>query len=299
VDINQLTRIFCDIDDFCKELNTQMNPLLPPNRCQARRGPRCCLSDSEIMTILIFFQSSSFRNFKHFYHGFLCVYWKKAFPTLPRYHRFIEIMNRVIYPLTLFTQLRTGRRTGFYFIDSTCLPVCHIKRSTRHRTFDDIAQYGRTSVSWFFGLKLHIVINDRGELMAFKLTRGNKQDAQAGESMLHTLKGTAFGDRAYISKQLFSRLLEKGLKLVTRIRKNMKPIYYSKIEKQLLKQRGMIETVINHIKHHYPIWHTRHRSIFNAITHLMAGLASYTIEPLKISTIRALSSNKHLTQSSF
>jgi hypothetical protein len=194
------------------------------------------------MTILIFFQSSSFRNFKHFYNDFLCVYWKKAFPTLPSYNRFIEIMNRVICPLTLFTQLLAGRRTGFYFVDSTCLPVCHLKRSTRHQTFDDIAQYGRTSVSWFFGFKLHIVINDRGKLMAFKITRGNQHDAQAGESILQYSKGTTFGDKAYISKQLFSRLLEKGLKLVTRTRKNMKPIHYSKIERQLLNQHGVIKT---------------------------------------------------------
>jgi hypothetical protein len=98
----------------------------------------------------------------------------------------------------------------------------------------------------FFGLKLRIVINDRGKPMAFKLTRGNKQDAQAGESMLHTLKETAFGDRVYISKPLFSRPLEKGLKLVTRARKNIKPIHYSKIERPLLKQRGGVETVIHH-----------------------------------------------------
>jgi len=291
MDINQLTRIFCDIDDFCKELNGYMqNKLLPsPNGSSVRRGPASYLSDSEIMTILIFFQSSSFRNFKHFYTGFLCVYWEKEFPILPSYNRFIEIMSRVIFPLTLFTQLRSGKKTGFYFVDSTCLPVCHLKRSTRHKTFDEIAKYGRTSVAWFFGLKLHIVINDRGELMAFKITRGNNNDAKACESMLQFLKGTAFGDKGYISKQLFSRLLEKGLKLITRTRKNMKPIHYSQIEQQLLNQRGIVETVINHIKHHYHIWHTRHRSVFNAMTHLIAGLAAYVIEPLKISAIKLLS----------
>lgn len=298
MDINQLTRIFCDIDDFCKELNGYMqNKLLPsPNGSPVRRGPAPYLSDSEIMTILIFFQSSSFRNFKHFYIGFLCVYWEKEFPILPSYNRFIEIMSRVIFPLTLFTQLRSGKKTGFYFVDSTCLPVCHLKRSTRHKTFDEIAKYGRTSVAWFFGLKLHIVINDRGELMAFKITRGNNNDAKACESMLQFLKGTAFGDKGYISKQLFSRLLEKGLKLITRTRKNMKPIHYSQIEKQLLNQRGIVETVINHIKHHYHIWHTRHRSVFNAMTHLIAGLAAYVIEPLKISAIKLLSAGNCLIE---
>jgi hypothetical protein len=140
------------------------------------------------------------------------------------------------------------------------------------------------------------VINDRGELIAFKITRGNEHDAKACESMLEMLQGMAFGDKGYLSKKLFSRLLEKGLKLITRTRKNMKPINYSSLEKQLLNQRGIIETVINHFKHHYHIWHTRHRSAINAMTHLLAGIAAYVIEPLKISAIRLLSSNKHLIE---
>jgi hypothetical protein len=298
MDMNQLTCIFCQVDDFCKELNkySQNKSLPSPMSKGHRRGPKCCLSDSEIMTILIFFQSSSWRNFKHFYIQFLDIYWKKEFPNLPSYNRFIEIMNRVIFHLVLFSQINSGKRTGVYYIDSTCLPVCHLKRSKRHKTFDEVAEYGRTSVGWFFGLKLHIIINEQGELIAFKMTRGNVHDATASESILNHLQGMAFGDKGYISKKLFSNLLEKGLKLITRIRKNMKPKSYSPIEKQLLNQRGIIETVINHLKHHYHIWHTRHRSVINALTHLMAGIASYVIQPLKISAIKLLSGNHYLAE---
>jgi len=277
MDILQLTRIFCEIDDFCKELNHYQQSNWLSATPHKKRGPSCSLSESAIMVILIFFQSSCFRNFKNFYLNFLCRYWNKEFPNLPSYSRFIEIMNRVILHLTLFSQLRTGKKTGIYYIDSTCLPVCHIKRSRRHRTFADMAEYGRTSVAWFFGFKLHLVINERGELMAFKITRGNAHDAKASESILNALTGLAFGDKGYISKQLFAQLFKNGLKLITRTRKNMKPIDYTKLEKQLLDQRGIIETVINHFKHHYHVWHTRHRSVFNAMTHLMAAVAAYTI----------------------
>ena len=296
MDINQLTRIFCQVDDFCKEFNQYTKAKLLPSPAVRRRGPVCCLSESEIMTILILFQSSHWRNFKNFYIHFLCTYYRTAFPNLPSYHRFIEIMNRVMFHLILFSQIYSGKRTGVYYIDSTCLPVCHLKRSTRHKTFEEIAQYGRTSVGWFFGLKLHIVINARGELIAFKMTSGKQNDAKAGESMMQALQGLIFGDKGYISKALFSRLLEKGLKLITRTRKNMKEKPYSSLEKQLLDKRGIIETVINHFKHHYHIWHTRHRSILNAITHLMAGIAAYMIEPLKISAIKLLTSNNYLPE---
>lgn len=293
MDTTQLTRIFCEIDDFCKEFHHYtVNKFLPTTK--SKRGPRGLLSESEIMTILILFQSFGWRNFKNFYVNFVAVYLKKEFPKLPSYHRFIEIMNRVTFHLTLFSQLNSGKRTGIYYIDSTCLPVCHLKRSKRNKTFHDIATYGRTSVGWFFGLKLHIVINNHGELMAFKITRGNMHDAKASQSILHHLKGMAFGDKGYLGKEIFSSLLKKGLKLITRSRKNMKPKSHSKFEKQLLNQRGIIETVINHFKHHYHIWHTRHRSVINALTHLMAGIAAYVIEPLKISAIKSLNGSNYL-----
>lgn len=295
MNILQLTHIFCEIDDFCKELlDYQQKRLLPsPSK---KRGPASSLCESEIMVILIFFQSSGFRNFKTFYTCFLCSYWTKEFPNLPSYNRFIEMMHKVAFHLILFSQIHSGKKTGIYYIDSTCLPVCHIKRSKRHKTFKEIAAYGRTSVAWFFGFKLHLIINDQGELIAFKITSGNAHDATSAESILKPLQGLAFGDKGYISKKLFNQLLEQGLKLITRTRKNMKPIQYTNLEKQLLNQRGIIETVINHFKHHYHVWHTRHRSLVNAMTHLLAAIAAYVIEPLKISAIKLLASPALLTQ---
>lgn len=297
MDIHQLTRIFCQIDDFCKEFERyKKGNLLPSLSPTTQRGPACCLSDSEIMTILILFQSSRWRDFKNYYNSLLNTHHKAAFPTLPSYNRFIAILNRVIFLLILFSQTNLGKRTGIYYIDSTCLPVCHLKRSKRHKTFEEIATYGKTSMGWFFGLKLHIVINDRGELIAFKITRANQHDVKGGESLLETLKGLAFGDKGYIGQELFSRLLKKGLKLITRVRKNMKSPMISALEKQLLKQRNMVETVINHLKHHYHVWHTRHRSIANAMTHLIAAIASYVIEPLKMSAIKLLTLSNFLPE---
>ena len=68
MDTHQLTHIFCQIDDFCKDfVHFTENKLLPASSGQKRRGPACSLSDSEIMTILVAFQSSGYRNFKIFY----------------------------------------------------------------------------------------------------------------------------------------------------------------------------------------------------------------------------------------
>lgn len=221
--------------------------------------------------------------------AFLMQHYKHYFPDLPSYNRFIELIPRAIFPMTLFTQIKSGKKTGIYYIDSSCLPVCHLKRSKRHKTFEQIAQYGKTSVGWFFGLKLHIVINDKGELIGFKITQGNQHDSTAANSLLSPLNGLGFGDKGYLGKKLFDELFRNGLKLITRKRKNMKDsMELTDFEKQLLNQRNLIETVIEHLKHHYQVWHTRHRSIFNAMTHLVSALAAYTIEPLKVSAIKLL-----------
>ena len=202
-------------------------------------------------------------------------YWQRYFPRLPSYSRFVTLIKQAIFPLTLFVQLRSGKRTGIYYIDSSCLPVCHIKRSKRHQTFDQIAKYGRTSVGWFFGLKLHLVINDKGNLMTFRLIQGNRHDGKEAVSLLDGLKGLAFGDKGYIGKKLAETLFTQGLKLITRKRKNMKPSPLSDHEKQLLDQRGIVETVIGHLKHHDQVflktkaWYEHHFSCNNHPNHLI------------------------------
>ena len=285
----QLVSIFCEIDDFCKELDKNMSQLQLTCPSKGRRGPACCLSISEIMTVQILFQMVGYRNFKTFYTSFLQIYWKQYFPRLPSYQRFVELTHRALYPLTLFAQLKSGKKTGIYYIDGSCLPVCHLKRSKRNKVFREIAQYGRTSVGWFFGLKIHLVINNLGEMIAFKITRGNVHDGAAAKSLLLSLEGLAFGDKGYIGKKLFDELLKNGLKLITRKRKNMKEkLLVNDYEKQLLNQRNLIETVFDCLKHKYHVWHTRHRSIINAMTYLIAALAAYAIEPLKVSAFKLL-----------
>ena len=286
---SQLVSIFCEIDDFCKELDKNMSQLQLTGPSKGRRGPACCLSISEIMTVQILFQMVGYRNFKTFYTSFLQIYWKQYFPRLPSYQRFVELTHRALYPLTLFAQLKSGKKTGIYYIDGSCLPVCHLKRSKRNKIFREIAQYGRTSVGWFFGLKIHLVINNLGEMIAFKITRGNVHDGAAAKSLLLSLEGLAFGDKGYIGKKLFDELLKNGLKLITRKRKNMKEkLLVNDYEKQLLNQRNLIETVFDCLKHKYHVWHTRHRSIINAMTNLIAALAAYAIEPLKVSAFKLL-----------
>lgn len=166
-------------------------------------------------------------------------------------------------------------------MDSTDLTVCDIKRSHSNKTFKGIASKGKTTIGWFFGFKLHIVINDEGELLAWKLTPGNTDDRKPVSTMTQDVKGLLFGDKGYISTRLFEELYERGLKLVTRLRSNMKNKLMTLCERLLLNKRGLIESVNDQLKNISQIEHTRHRSVWNFLSNLIGGLLSYTFQKNK------------------
>lgn len=289
-----LIALFCSIDDFCRSFELQWSSvLLSKSRGSPTRVPRMALS--EIMTLVIVFHLSKFRTFKDFYNlnqSILMVY----FPCLLKYNRFIELMPRTVFPLFCFLQTRLGSCSGISFIDSTILSVCHIRRASFHKTFRGIASKGKTSTGWFYGLKLHLVINDQGDILAFQLTSGNIHDLIPVEDLVQKLFGWLFGDKGYLSSKLFRKLYEKGIKLMTTIRKNMKNKLVDPWEKLLLRSRGLIESVNNRLKNGCQIEHHRHRSPINFLANLFGGLISYQIQPKKPSL--HLSSRERLLFSS-
>ncbi len=272
------TDLFVEVDDFWQQFAPayQRRLIADGHRRRLRTGQ---MSSSEIMTILIAFQTSQFRTFKHFYL-YLCHQHRHDFPALVSYSRFVGWMPRVTIPL--FAYLMSACRgpvTGISFIDSTALKVCGNKRINRHRVFDGLAARGKTTMGWFYGFKLHLVINDRGDLLAFTLTPGNVDDRQPVEPMARGLWGKLFGDKGYISHVLFDRLYGRGVKLVTSIRKNMTNKLLALEEKILLRKRSLIETVNDQLKNVCQIEHTRHRSPANFLVHLIAGLVAYAKQP--------------------
>lgn len=272
--------IFCDIDDFCKEFYRQGTLKLLPN-ADRRRVRECRLAVSEIMTILVLFQLSHYRTFKDFYEGCLLRSLRCYFPVFVSYNRFVEIQNRVVPLLMMYMVSKAGRETGVYYVDATSLKVCHNRRISRHKTFKDIAQRGKTSMGWFYGFKLHLVVNHRGEIMSFALTPGNVDDRKTLQKMFKKLKGTAAGDRGYIGKKLAAELAQMGINFLTKAKRNMKQKTFSAFEKMVIDGRSIIETIFDQLKAICQIEHTRHRKPDNFIANLLAGLIAYTMRPRK------------------
>src|SRR5580693_5486346 len=303
---DKITEIFVKVDDFC---NVFKNEYAKNNLAIASdvkvRNRETSLCDSEIITILIAFHSGQFRNFKHFYVNYIKVHSQNDFPELVSYNRFIELSHRHAIVFMLFLNYRCmGECTGISFIDSTVLRVCHNKRIKRNKVFKGIAEVSKSTMGWFFGFKLHLIINDKGEILSFYLTKGNVDDrnTKAITEMTKELFGKLFGDKGYISNTLNALLWGNGIHLITTVRKNMKSRALSNEEKLLLRKRSVIETVNDELKNISQVEHTRHRSINGFLLNIMGAIAAYSFFPKKpsikkdIEETNPISIQQHLQQ---
>jgi hypothetical protein len=275
-----LDELFYEVDDFCliAEKWVAQQALLQPAK---KRGPKSKLSLSEVMTIIIWFHMSHYRTFKNYYHDHVQKHLRSEFPGLVSYTRFVELMPAALPFLCLYMRYRMGSCTGISFIDSTRLPVCHNKRIQRHKVFAGLAARGKSSMGWFFGFKLHLVVNEYGEILSFCLTPGNDDDRKPVPQLAKELFGKLFGDKGYLSQALFEQLYDQGVQLITPIRKNMQNKLMPLEDKLISRKRSIIETINDQLKNISQILHTRHRSVTNFSINLIAGLIAYTHQEKK------------------
>ena len=279
--MSSLEELFCQIDDFCQTFEPQWQATLMGNGLRHRKRRRS-LTLSEIMTILVSFHQQSYRNFKHFYQKHVCCYWRCEFPGLPSYQRFIDWIPSTLMPLCVYLKHCLGQCSGISFIDATSIKVCHNRRISQHRVFDNMAARGKTSVDWFYGFKLHLVVSEYGDLLNFTLTPGNTDDRKPVPDLLEGLFGKVFADRGYVAKKLALKLFKDwGIEFFAKPRRNMKNQLMKLTDKLLARKRSIIETIIDQLKNISQIEHSRHRSPVNFMVNLICGLIAYCHQPKK------------------
>jgi transposase len=271
---NSILPLFADLDDFCQSFAPTFNTAQLASATR-RRQRHSTLSLSEVMTIIVWFQQSSFRTFKDYYRNEVCQHLRDEFPHLVSYNRFVELMPEALIPLCYYLQTRKGQSVGVAFIDSLPLAVCHNRRIPSHKVFAGLAARGKSSVDWFYGFKLHLIVNDQGELLAFHLTAGNVDDRKPVARLARGLYGKLFGDRGYISQALQEILSAQGVQLITKIKKNMKQRLLTVWDQLMLRKRALIETINDQLKNICQIAHTRHRSRVNFLVNVIAALIAY------------------------
>ena len=280
---DKITKIFCSIDDFC----IVFEPALQKRQISTgkrTRNRKFIMSSSEIITITVLFHLSGFRTFKHFYIFYVQKHLQKEFPNTVSYNRFVELMQSNILPLTLYMKTCClDKCTGISFIDSTPIRACKNKRIRCNKVFKDIANIGKSTMGWFYGFKLHIIVNDKGELLDFIITQANVDDRTPlkEDNFLKKIIGSLYADKGYISKELTTLLFDQGLHLITGIKNNMKNVIMTMKDKILLRKRSVIETINDQLKNIAQAEHSRHRSFANFITNLVASLIAYSFQEKK------------------
>lgn len=278
-----LTKLFVEIDDFMQVYEPEIKKHLIGNGAM-RRDRKGKLTLSEVMTLLVYFHMSGYRNFKEYYLKHVYVYMKGAFPDLVSYKRFVALIAKAMLPLASFMKnRRCGECSGVSFVDSTTIEVCHVRRIHQHKVFKGLAQRGKSSTGWFYGFKLHLVVNECGEILHFVFSPGNIDDRneKVMGKLTQKLFGKLFGDKGYLSNKLFEFLWDKGIHMMTKLKRNMKNILMPIIDKLLLRKRALIESINDQLKNISQLEHTRHRSPMNAMVNWISALVAYSYQEKK------------------
>src|SRR5512143_2208006 len=217
-----LTELFYLRDDFCRRFEPAWQQRQLTSGAQKRRR-HTTLSLSELMTLIVLFHQLRFRQFKRFYLDYVCRHLRAAFPTLPSYPRCVELLPRCAAPLAALFEALKGACDGISIVDATSLAVCDNRRIARHRVFQGCARRGKTSMGWFYGFKLHAIINSRGELIRLTLTPGNVDDRKPLLTLCRGLFGYLFADKGYIAQRLSQALTERNIQLIITLRKIIIP----------------------------------------------------------------------------
>lgn len=281
---DKVTELFCMADDFCKFFDAMMKKYTLKSDNKRAYHRDSTMSKSEIMLIMILFHDSGYRCLKHFYVEKVCKHLRHLFPKVVSYNRFVELEKQVAVPLALFIKkVLLGKCTGISFVDSTPLRVCRNQRIHIHKVFKGIAQRGKCSMGWFFEFKLHLICNEKGEVLNFIITPGDVDDRKPLEykAFVEFIYGKLVGGKGYIGKNLFQRLFVDGIQLITKLKSNMKGALMSVSDKLLLRKRAIIETVNDELKNIAQVEHSRHRSFENFIVNMLGAIAAYCVFPKK------------------
>jgi IS5 family transposase len=271
--IPNLIETYCLIDNLTRELDKELKTNLS--------GRKSKLSRSELLTIAVIKQNLGIKTNKSLYN-LIKDCGKNYFSELPSYQQFcIGLESNLIYLAiinTTLTKVNAHKKTDFFIIDSTPLPICKNVYRSRSKLGKNIASSGKNMNGFYFGFKLHIIINDSMDIVAFKFTKGSVSDIAAlDKKMVEHISGYLIGDKGYIGKEKAQKLRENNVNLITRPRKNMKKLPVSKKILNMISKRQIVETTFSLLKSKFSIIFQHARSLKSFFSQVFAAIFSYNI----------------------
>lgn len=242
------------------------------------KGRPSNLKTSEIITLGIYRYIMGINNWKYFYmtikRDFI-----DYFPDLPDYNNFLVQLKKntiIILKILMLCMRIYKEKEGIFIIDCTQMKVCKKSRGNRHKSFKEYAKWSKTTTGYWFGFKLGLIIDDKGNIVNFKLTEASKHDLKVGKDLVKGLRGILIGDKGFVSKEWSEELIEEGLLTIISPKKNMKKVS-TKAHISLLELRQKIEGVLSVLKRFYNLESTLYRSVEGYINHILLVLLSYQL----------------------
>jgi len=253
---------------------------IPKEEPRGAGGRPQILTDSEVITMILYCTGIAGTKTLKAVYNFIGNSHKRDFPNLPTYEGFVMQIHRLMPRMVMILkdllepQDKQAVNEKLRFVDGTDLPVCRNCRGNAHKVNRGLAAWGHTSKGNFFGFKLHLAANAQGVLRAAIMTSGNVADITQAERLFENFQGAALGDAGYCSKPLFQKLYNKGVWLLTGVRKNMRKLM-TDWQHALLKKRQRIEGVIDYLKEHLNMVSSFPRSPKGYFLHYIITLITY------------------------
>lgn len=266
-----ITNLFCIIDDFSK--------IVKVKKIWKVVWRKASLWASEVITMMIFWKLLWYKDKKSIFYHFVNYYWDSF--KMPSYKTFVILSNKYasewLKILSILMNINSRNvKQSLYFIDSSKIAVCWNKRIFKHKVAKWFAQRWMSSMWWFFGFKLHIITDVSWNILRVKVTPWNVDDRNPVLWLVEKLNWILVWDAGYLSKDLQNKLKEKGIDLVTWVKKNMNKLM-TKWQHSLLKLREIVETAFSVLKWSDDLVSSLARSIDWHFSRIIYALLTYTI----------------------
>jgi transposase len=274
--------IYCFVDEFLKGILGSIRHVLKKPDQHTPPMRKHNLSLAELITLALFRFFTGHHNWKQYYR-FIQTYHAKDFPNLPNYQNFIADMNQLsglaMLMLSAFMRFfRSITDTGrIKIVDSTKLEVCKIKREFTHKVCQNFAKKSKSSMGWFYGFKLHIIVNELMQILELRITPGNTDDRKGLDMMWNTIFGMIIADAGYLGKKWQEKAARLGKRLLTAVKANMKKIM-TNTQHELLKLRQYVEIVFSVLKVRLGLETSLPRSPLGHFAHYLWCLTAYQMD---------------------
>lgn len=260
------------------DLYVLVDDLVPKEEKKSSGGRPCKMSDSEMITTLIWSSLTTKQKTIKDIHNWLLLYHQNDFRHIPNYSAFVDHCLRLIPTLIFVIKTLLLDETSVRFMDSTMLEVCKLQRADDHKICKGLAAFGKNWQGWHFGFKLHASIDIVGRFCGLAISPANEHDSRAEPYLLNENTKLAIGDTTYGGQAMNDFIFERyGTIIIAPPHPKQNKKLISKWQQFFLNLRSKIEATFDYLKNHLNLVSSFPRSPRGYLFHWLRIILGYQI----------------------